>query len=106
MADPAAGIWGSRWPMAEPWAAPVIRGPAAKAPPQPVRRPITVERVLGGLMNKPLVLLAAACIALCLGVSSAWPESESAAAARKQAPVPVTAHPKGHFAALDALPDW
>jgi len=53
-------------------------------------------------MNKPLVLLAAACVLLCLAVSSAWPRGEPKAAA----PAPVTAHPKGHFAALDALPDW
>jgi hypothetical protein len=55
-------------------------------------------------MTKPLVLLAAACVSLCLAVSSAWPEGQPKAAAA--APVPVTAHPKGHFAALDALPDW
>lgn len=57
-------------------------------------------------MNKPLVLLAAACIALCLAVGSAWPEGEPAATHDTQKQVPVTAHPKGHYAALDALPDW
>jgi len=31
-------------------------------------------------MNKPLVLLVAACVALCLGVGSAWPEGGPAAA--------------------------
>jgi hypothetical protein len=56
-------------------------------------------------MNKPLALLAAACIALCLGVGSAWPEGESSTAPSTQK-VPVTAHPKGHYATLDALPDW
>ena len=55
-------------------------------------------------MTKPLVLLAAACVLLCLAVSSAWPEAQPKATAA--APVPVTAHPKGHYAALDALPDW
>ena len=48
-------------------------------------------------MTKPVVLLAAACVSLCL---------EAGAAAPVPVPVPVTAHPKGHFAALDALPDW
>lgn len=57
-------------------------------------------------MTKPLVLLAAACVLLCLAVGSAWPEGQPKAAAAAPAPVPVTAHPKGHFAALDALPDW
>jgi hypothetical protein len=58
-------------------------------------------------MNKPLVLLAVACGTLCLAVGSAWPESQSkTAAAPAAAPVPVTAHPKGHYASLDALPDW
>jgi hypothetical protein len=55
-------------------------------------------------MNKPLMLLVAAFVALCLGVGSAWPEGQSATAAA--AKVPVTAHPKGHYAGLDALPDW
>ena len=60
-------------------------------------------------MNKPLLLLAAACAALCFAVGSAWPEGQSKAATASVAPatpVPVTAHPKGHYAALDALPDW
>jgi hypothetical protein len=57
-------------------------------------------------MNKPLALLGAACIALCLGVGSAWPEAGPASASEKTKGVPVTAHPKGHYAALDALPDW
>jgi hypothetical protein len=57
-------------------------------------------------MNKPLVLLAAACIVLCLAVSSAWPEGGPPATTSGQKPLPVTAHPKGHYAALDALPDW
>jgi hypothetical protein len=57
-------------------------------------------------MNKPLVLLAATCAALCLAVGSAWPEGQSKSGAAPAAAVPVTARPKGHFAALDGLPDW
>src|SRR5262249_10877411 len=58
-------------------------------------------------MNKPLGLLGAASIALCLAVGSAWPEGQlKAGGAAPTAAVPVPAHPKGHYAALDALPDW
>jgi hypothetical protein len=57
-------------------------------------------------MNKPLVLLAAASVALCLAVSSAWPDSQTKAKGTSAAAVPVTARPKGHYAGLDALPDW
>ena len=56
-------------------------------------------------MNKPLMLLATACLALCLGVGSAWPDTDHARAPAATK-VPVTAHPKGHYGALDALPDW
>src|SRR5437868_12400179 len=50
-------------------------------------------------MNIPVVLLAGALGGLCLGGAKA----QAAAPATK---APVTAHPKGHYASLDALPDW
>jgi len=56
-------------------------------------------------MNKPLVLLAAATVALCLAVGSAWPDSQ-AQGKGSAVPVPLAARPKGHYAALEALPDW
>jgi hypothetical protein len=56
-------------------------------------------------MNKPLVLLAAASVALCLAVGSAWPDSQTQGKVAA-APVPLAARPKGHYASLEALPDW
>jgi hypothetical protein len=53
-------------------------------------------------MSKPLLLLAAVCVALFLAVRSAWPEAHASA----NPAVPIPAHPKGHYAALDSLPDW
>jgi hypothetical protein len=55
-------------------------------------------------MNKPLLSFVVACCVLGLGIRSAWPEGDGASA--KATSVPVPAHPKGHYAALDALPDW
>jgi hypothetical protein len=50
-------------------------------------------------MKIPVVLLAGTLGGLCFAASP----SSSVAPATK---VPVTAHPKGHYASLDALPDW
>jgi hypothetical protein len=58
-------------------------------------------------MNKPLVLFVVACGALGLGIGSAWPEGGASSAKATGAPsATIPAHPKGHYAALDALPDW
>src|SRR5271167_1049221 len=54
-------------------------------------------------MNIRVMLLAGAVGGLCLGASTVAAAGAPAAPATK---VPVTAHPKGHYAALDALPDW
>ena len=65
-------------------------------------------------MNKPLVLLSAVCVTLSLAIGVAWPGGAPPAAAtpatatpaKAAAAVPLAARPKGHYAALDALPDW
>ena len=60
------------------------------------------------LMNRKVVLVGGLCLAASLVVQAGQGGGTTAAAAPAAAAtkVPVTAHPKGHYAALDALPDW
>jgi hypothetical protein len=60
------------------------------------------------LMNRKVVLVGGLCLAASLAAQAAQGGGATAAAAPAAAAtkVPVTAHPKGHYAALDALPDW
>ena len=63
-------------------------------------------------MNTAVVLFLGAVGGLCLSASPVARAQGGAASAATDAgakvatKVPVTAHPKGHYAALDALPDW
>ena len=67
--------------------------------------------VARGLLDTAVVLLGAV-VGLCLSASpvaraqAGEAPAATDAGAKVTAKVPVTAHPKGHYAALDALPDW
>jgi hypothetical protein len=60
------------------------------------------------LLNRKVVLIGGLCLSASLVVQAAQGGGATAAAAPAAAAtkVPVTAHPKGHYATLDALPDW
>ena len=61
------------------------------------------------LMDRRVVLVGGLCLAASLVVQAAeggGATTAAAAPATAATKVPVTAHPKGHYAALDGLPDW